>query len=115
MSLAFAMDSPIGLAAWLTESSKLETQRRYRNRVYERSITHTDHDLCRDEYNDFMVLTEVGQRSKFIPSRSENHKVPTGVAMLPAEMVNGRPPRSIAERDHNIVLDSYLKVVTSPP
>jgi pimeloyl-ACP methyl ester carboxylesterase len=36
-------------------------------------------------------------------------EVPTGVAVFPKEMLNGRPPRSWAERDYRIVRWSQME------
>jgi microsomal epoxide hydrolase len=40
---------------------------------------------------------------------SERVAVPTGVAVFPKEMLNGRPPRSWAERDYHLVHWSVMQ------
>lgn len=107
MSLAFGLaDSPIGLAAWLTEKFKawsdskgdietVFTKDQLLTLIMIYAVTNTiDSSL-------WFYRGWATEASSFHPG--PRITVPTGVAMLPAEMVNGRPPRSIAERDYNVV------------
>lgn len=107
MSPAFGLaDSPVGLAAWLTEKFK----------AWSDSKDGIETVFTKDQLLTMIMIYAVTntidssfwfyrgwaeESGAFHPG--EKITVPTGVALFPADLVNARPPRSIAERDYNIV------------
>jgi pimeloyl-ACP methyl ester carboxylesterase len=105
-TLAVALqDSPLGAAAWM-----LERFNAWSDGGVERAF-HID-----DLITNLMLYVATGRiesslwfyRSFLLECEGRTHpihrvEVPTGVAVFPKEMLNGRPPRSWAERDYHLV------------
>jgi microsomal epoxide hydrolase len=105
-TLAVALqDSPLGAAAWMLErlnswsdggvARAFHIDDLITNLLLYIATGRIESSLC--FYRSFLL--ECGGRTH-PPGRVE---VPTGVAVFPKEMVNGRPPRSWAQRDYHLV------------
>jgi microsomal epoxide hydrolase len=107
-TLAFALcDSPLGCAAWM-----LERLRSWSDCNGELDSTFTKDDLI----TNVMLYVATGRvdsslafyRGFLLETGGHTHpagrvEVPTAIAIFPGDMLNGRPPRSWAERDYNVV------------
>jgi pimeloyl-ACP methyl ester carboxylesterase len=110
-TLAVALqDSPLGAAAWMLERLNSWSD----GGVAE--AFRIDHLIT-----NLLLYVATGRvesslwfyRSFLLECRGRTHpsarvEVPTGVAVFPKEMLNGRPPRSWAERDYRVVHWSVL-------
>jgi pimeloyl-ACP methyl ester carboxylesterase len=111
-TLAIALqDSPLGAAAWMLE----------------RMNSWSDGGVARafridDLITNLLLHIATGRiesalwfyRSFLLECQGRTHpaarvEVPTGVAVFPKEMLNGRPPRTWVERDYNLVHWSVLQ------
>jgi pimeloyl-ACP methyl ester carboxylesterase len=105
-TLAVALqDSPLGAAAWMLERLNSWSDGGVENAF---SID--------DLITDLMLYVATGRiesslwfyRSFLLECEGRTHppdrvEVPTGIAVFPKEMLNGRPPRTWAERDYHLV------------
>jgi pimeloyl-ACP methyl ester carboxylesterase len=105
-TLAVALqDSPLGAAAWMLERL---------NSWSDGGVTHAFR--IDDLITNLLLYIATGRiesslwfyRSFLLECEGRTHpaarvEVPTGVAVFPQEMLNGRPPRSWAERDYHLV------------
>jgi microsomal epoxide hydrolase len=111
-TLAVALqDSPLGAAAWM-----LERLNAWSDGGVEQAFR------IDDLITNLMLYIATGRiesslwfyRSFLLECRGRTHPparvdVPTGVAVFPGEMLNGRPPRSWAERDYEVVRWSVME------
>ncbi|MDP8999545.1 MAG: epoxide hydrolase [Myxococcota bacterium] len=107
-TLAFALaDSPLGCAAWM-----LEKFRSWSDCGGDLDAAFGKDDLI----TNVMLYVATGRadsslwfyRGFFLEAGGRTHSpdavaVPTGIAIFPRDMINGRPPRSWAERDYRVV------------
>jgi microsomal epoxide hydrolase len=105
-TLAVALqDSPIGAAAWMLERLNSWSDGGVANAF-----------RIDDLITDLMLYVATGRiesslwfyRSFLLECNGRTHppdrvEVPTGIAVFPKEMLNGRPPRTWAERDYQVV------------
>jgi pimeloyl-ACP methyl ester carboxylesterase len=91
-------------------AAELVERRRRRAGISDRGPDHEPDALHRDRPNRivFVVLPQlpVGMPRTHPTGRVE---VPTGIAVFPKEMLNGRPPRTWVERDYNLVHGSVMQ------
>jgi len=107
-TIAFALrHSPVGCAAWM-----LEKPRAWSDCSDDIDAAFTKDDII----TNVMLYVATGRadsslwfyRGFFLEAAGRTHpadavKVPTAIAIFPHDMLNGRPPRSWAERDYNLV------------
>jgi pimeloyl-ACP methyl ester carboxylesterase len=105
-TLAVALqDSPLGAAAWMLERLNAWSDGGVAEAFRVEDLT-----------TNFLLYIATGRiesslwfyRSFLLESEGRTHptarvEVPTGVAVFPQEMLNGRPPRTWAERDYQVV------------
>jgi pimeloyl-ACP methyl ester carboxylesterase len=109
-TLAVALqDSPLGAAAWLLERLNAWSEGGLEAFRIDDLITNLVLYIATGRIESSLWF----YRSFLLECEGRTHpsarvEVPTGVAVFPKEMVNGRPPRTWAERDYHIVQWSVM-------